>query len=251
MNSSSDSAPALDISGLSHAFGANKVLNDVGLSVDGGTFCVLLGLNGAGKTTLFSLITRLYHNNTGSIRVFGHDVRTQSSQAMRRLGVVFQQRTLDLDLSVEQNLKYHAALHGLPRRNIGERIVEVLETVELAERKGDKARSLSGGQIRRVEIARCLLHRPKLLLLDEATVGLDIGSRQTIIGHVRKLCREQGIGVLWATHLIDEVEPGDQVAVLHKGVILADGREDEVSANAGAATIREAFQTLTGIGGAP
>ena len=238
-------APALAVAGVSHSFGARKALDDVSFVIQPGEFTVLLGQNGAGKTTLFSLITRLYNNRSGSIRVFGYDVRDQPMAALARIGVVFQQRTLDLDLSVAQNLYYHAALHGMARSAARARMEEELTRLELIDRLGDKVRQLSGGQLRRVEIARALLHRPPLLLLDEPTVGLDIGSRQAILDHVRSLARDKRLGILWATHLIDEVTDGNQVIVLHHGRVLAKGEVGEVVRQAGGADIREAFTRLT------
>lgn len=239
------SPPALQIEGVSHAFGPRQALEAVDISIAPAEFCVLLGLNGAGKTTLFSLITRLYNNSSGSIRVLGHDLRREPGQALGRLGVVFQQRTLDLDLSVMQNLIYHGALHGLPPAEVKRRAQAELELVDLSDRAKDKVRRLSGGQMRRVEIARALLHRPRLLLLDEPTVGLDIDSRQAIQDRVQALCRDEGLAVLWATHLIDEVLPDSRVVVLHQGKVLASGPRDAVTAAAGASDIREAFTKLT------
>ena len=239
--------PALEVEGLTHDFGKRRVLDGVSFKILPGEFTVLLGQNGAGKTTLFSLATRLYDNQSGSIRVFGQEVRQHPSQALSRIGVVFQQRTLDLDLTVAQNLLYHAALHGMPKGLAKARIDEELTRQELSERASDKVRQLSGGQLRRVEIARALLHRPRLLLLDEPTVGLDIGSRQGILEHVRGLAREEGLGLLWATHLIDEVAPDNRVIVLHEGKVLATGGVDEVVRQAAAGDIREAFGKLTGL----
>ncbi len=236
---------ALEIDSVSHAFGARKALDNVSCAIAPSRHCVLLGLNGAGKTTLFSLITRLYDNTSGWIRVFGQDVRRQPQQALRQLGVVFQQRTLDLDLSVMQNLIYHGALHGISPARTKRRAEEELERLGLTERASDKVRKLSGGQMRRVEIARALLHRPRLLLLDEPTVGLDIDSRQSIVDHVQRLCRDEGLAVLWATHLIDEVLPQSQVIILHRGRVLADGSRDQVVAGVGANDIRETFLRLT------
>lgn len=237
--------PALDVAGLSHAFGAKKALDEVSFSIAPSRFCVLLGLNGAGKTTLFSLITRLYSNTSGAIRVYGHDVRRSPGEALRRLGVVFQQRTLDLDLSVMQNLLYHAALHGFTPREARERAEAQLERVKLADRAKDKVRRLSGGQMRRVEIARALLHDPKLLLLDEPTVGLDIDSRRDIVERTTALCQDDKLAVLWATHLIDEVTPAKQVVVLHHGKVAADGTHDDVLAATVAPDIGAAFASLT------
>jgi ABC-2 type transport system ATP-binding protein len=239
---------ALDVSGVSHSYGSKKALNEVSFSIAPASFTVLLGLNGAGKTTLFSLITRLYNTRSGSIRIFGFDVAQASGEALRRLGIVFQARTLDLDLSVRQNLTYHAALHGIGRKEARRRIAELLETVDLSDRLQDKARSLSGGQMRRVEIARALLHRPSLLLLDEATVGLDIQSRAAILRTIRRLVETEGIGVLWATHLIDEVEDGDDVVVLRQGNLVAKGSVRDVVQSTGKSSIRAAFSELSGIG---
>ena len=241
--------PALRVDGVSHSFGARRALDDVSLTVTPGTFCALLGLNGAGKTTLFSLITRLYDNVSGTIEVFGHDVRRRPTLALRQLGVVFQNRTVDPDLTIMQNMMYHAALHGLPRKLARERAEAELERIGMLDRVGEKVRQLSSGQARRVEIARALLHKPSLLLLDEPTVGLDIGARQDIVSHVRRLMREDNLGVLWATHLIDEIETDDQTVVLHAGKVLSTGPVSSVIKETGTADLRAAFNSLTGAGG--
>ncbi|HEX5462858.1 MAG TPA: ABC transporter ATP-binding protein [Steroidobacteraceae bacterium] len=239
-------APPLVVAGLSHAFGERQALRNVSFELNRGDRTMLLGLNGAGKTTLFSLITRLYNHRGGSIRIFGWEIKEKPSEALARLGVVFQLPTLDSDLSVTQNLSYHAALHGLPRREAAIRIEREIERVGLTDRMHEKARTLSGGQRRRVEIARALIHRPKMLLLDEPTVGLDIASRQFLLDHVRMLCREEGLAALWATHLIDEVDSEARVIVLHRGRVLAEGPVPDVVQRMNAASIREAFDKLTG-----
>jgi len=241
-----DRTPALIVNNVSHSFGDKKVLDNVSLTVEQGAFVVLLGLNGAGKSTLFSLITRLYDNVSGEIFIRGFDVRRRPSQALQRLGVVFQSRTLDVDLSLMQNLKYHAALHGFSNREAANRASQALDLVGLLDRSNDKVRSLSGGQTRRVEIARSMMHHPGLLLLDEATVGLDLGSREGVVKIVRDLVAKERLGVLWATHLMDEVARTDQVVILHKGVVLFNGTVPVLLSQTGAANVREAFRSLTG-----
>jgi ABC-2 type transport system ATP-binding protein len=237
---------ALTVEGLSHAYGPRQALKEVTFAIEPATFTVLLGLNGAGKSTLFNLVTRLYGTQRGAIRIFGRDVGRAPGEALRLIGVVFQPRTLDLDLSVKQNLTYHAALHGIGVREARAQSDRVLARVGLADRADDKVRALSGGQMRRLEIARALLHRPRLLLLDEPTVGLDIKSRADILDHVRGLVAEERVCVLWATHLIDEVAPSDDVIVLHQGRLLAHGAVAHVVAEAKAADIRTAFAALIG-----
>jgi ABC-2 type transport system ATP-binding protein len=239
------SPPALVIADLSHAYGTRQALNHVNISIGAGRFAVLLGLNGAGKSTLFSLITRLYAAQQGRIDIFGHDVARHPGEALRLLGVVFQARTLDLDLSVLQNLLYHAALHGIGRRDALARAHTVLERIALSDRMKDKVRDLSGGQMRRLEIARALLHAPRLLVLDEPTVGLDIDARADILRHVRNLVEEHSIGVLWATHLIDEIAEHDDIIVLHHGKVMASGQIGDILRAGGATTVAAAFINLT------
>lgn len=246
--SSDASAPALVVKNVSHSFGDNRALNDVSLEIPRGSFVVLLGLNGAGKSTLFALITRLYDNVTGEIRIFGHDIRRRAMAALQRLGVVFQSRTLDLDLSLKQNLLYHCALHGIHGREARQRTEKALQIVGLADRAREKVRNLSGGQARRVEIARSLLHQPSLLLLDEPTVGLDIGSRESVVNIVRSLVEKEGLSVLWATHLFDEVRPTDLVVVLHKGRVLFTGTVPELLAKTETKSVSDAFRKLTSTG---
>ncbi|MES2815280.1 MAG: ABC transporter ATP-binding protein [Pseudomonadota bacterium] len=236
-----EESPALEITGVSHAFGKVVALRDVDLVVPRGRFVALLGVNGAGKTTLFSLITRLYDNTSGVIRVAGHDLRRVPGKALARLGVVFQTRALDSDLTVMQNLAYHAALHGIGRATARTRIAEVLAQVDLADRAGMKVAALSGGQQRRAEIARALINRPDLLLLDEATTGLDVRSRREVLALVRGLTGN-GVSVLWATHILDEIAAEDDVYILHQGAVLAHGIARDMAGSEG---LTRAFLTLT------
>ncbi len=236
---------ALSVSGLSHRIGERVVLDGIELTVPAGRMVTLLGPNGAGKTTLLSLVTRLYAAQQGTIRVFGHDVRKESSAALSAMGVVFQQRAIDPDLTARQNLAYHAALHGLPRKVAQARIAAELERMGLVKDADRKIRTLSGGESRRIEIARALLHAPRLLLCDEATVGLDVRSRADILSDVRGLVRDRGLAVLWATHLIDEVGPDDLVVILHRGRVRRQGRAAEIAASLGADGLNEAFRRVT------
>ena len=238
----------LEVAGLSFSYGSKRALKGVSFTVSAGEFKLLLGPNGAGKTTLFSLITRLYEADEGRISVVGVDLRRRPTWALGRMGVVFQQPTLDLDLSVRQNLRYHAALHGLAPAEATNRMTDELDRLGVSGRIDEKVRQLSGGLRRRIEIARALLHEPELLLLDEPTVGLDVPSRRDLVAHVHELARARGIAVLWATHLIDESEDDDSVMVLHRGTLRADGPLANVLAASGARDIGEAFDRLTGAG---
>jgi ABC-2 type transport system ATP-binding protein len=239
-----DSAAALSVQSVSHAYGARKALDDVSFTVGPATFAVLLGLNGAGKSTLFAILTHLYAARSGVVRIFGHDMARDSRLALAELGVVFQTRTLDPYLTVEQNMLYQGALHGMKPRQTRTRSRDLLASVGLADAMRSRVRTLSGGQMRRVEIARALLHEPRLVLLDEPTAGLDVRARADILALVRELVARDRVSVLWTTHLVDEVRDDDQVIVLHKGRVRALGLARDVTAATGTATIADAFAWL-------
>ncbi len=236
---------ALEIENVSFAYGNKKALDEVTITVNQSECCILLGLNGAGKSTLFSLITRLYDTRQGNIRLCGYDIKKESGKALSQLGVVFQQTTLDMDLTVLQNLHYHTALHGIGRKLANRRIQQELERFDMYDRRKEKVRQLNGGHKRRVEIARALLHHPKLLLLDEPTVGLDVSSRQGIVDHVHDLAAEGRLAVLWATHLIDEIDQQDHLVVIHNGQVSARGSVNRILKQTGTENIRAAFKQLT------
>lgn len=235
-------APALLIDTVTHRYGAHQALREVSLSVAPGAFHALLGVNGAGKSTLFGLVTRLLGLQAGRIEVTGDPL---AARALSRIGTVFQSRALDPELTVRQNLIYHAALHGIGRREALPRIETLLETVALRDKAGARVRALSGGQARRAEIARAMIHRPALLLLDEATVGLDVQSRADVMAMTRDMIARHGASVLWATHLLDEIRPDDALTVLHRGCVLWQGIARDFAPDG---DISRAFLAATGAG---
>jgi len=232
---------AIRIANLNYTYGPKTALKDVSFEVAAGTFCALLGPNGAGKSTLFNLLTRLFSAPAGQIEIAGHDLKRTPRRALAQLGIVFQQSTLDLDLTVRQNLSYFAALHGLSGKTREVRIAGVLDKLNIADRAHEKARTLNGGHRRRTEIARALLHNPAVLLLDEPTVGLDAAARAAITDHVHGLA-EDGTCVLWATHLADEVWPDDRLIILDHAQVIADGLAKDISADQ---PLQSAFLSLT------
>ncbi len=236
---------ALEVSDVSFSYGAREVLHGLNFSCPKGRLTALLGPNAAGKTTLISLLTCLYPLQQGQIKVSGNDLTRAPRLALRELGVVFQQSTLDLDLSVEQNLRYHAALHGFSPADAKLRINDELQRQQLSERRHDKVRLLNGGHRRRVEIARALLHNPRLLLLDEASVGLDPASRQALQAHLRSLCKERDIAVLSTTHILDEIGPEDHVLILNKGLLVANGSIAAIQQQYQQQSLPQIFEQLT------
>lgn len=231
----------LTVEDISHDWGARRALDGVSFTLERGRFCALLGPNGAGKSTLFGMLTRLFTPHTGRIAIAGHDMARAPRAALARMGVVFQASTLDPDLTVRRNLLYFAALHGLSGQEAETRALVALERLGMAERAEEKAARLNGGHRRRMEIARALIHRPDVLLLDEPTVGLDAASRAAITQHVHDLA-SGGLTVLWATHLVDEVRPQDRLVILHHGRVLADGEAGDI----GGTDLTGRFLALTG-----
>jgi ABC-2 type transport system ATP-binding protein len=232
---------AIDLRGLTKRYGARTALDTLTLAIAPGCFCALLGPNGAGKSTLFQLLTGLFAADAGQALIAGHDIRTQPVAALASLGVVFQQPALDLDLSVERNLRFHAALHGLQRRVADERIAQGCAALGIEQDRARAVRELSGGTRRRVELVRALLHRPAVLLMDEASVGLDPASRRALLTALRADIAARSTTVLWATHLVEEALGADRVLVLHQGKLLADGTPADVTAALGGATLEAGF----------
>jgi len=241
----STNKPVLAVEGVAKSYGRVRALDAVDLTVEAGEFVALLGPNGAGKTTLFQLLSGLFVADAGAIRILGHDIRRDPVPALAALGIVFQQSTLDLDLSVVANLRFHARLHGLSGARANARIEAELARLGLTERRAEPVRHLSGGNRRRLELARALLHDPRILLMDEPTVGLDPATRRDLLAYVRALARERAVGVVWATHLVEEAQAADTVVVLHKGKVLSTGTPDGLIAATGAPSLTDAFLKLT------
>jgi len=239
-------APALLLDSVVKTYGAIRAVDGVTLSAFPGEFIALLGPNGAGKTTLFQLLSGLFVPDSGKIEIVGQDMLRDPVPALAKLGIVFQQPTLDLELTVTGNLLFHAGLHGIPRAVAKPRIENELARLGLAERAHDKTAELSGGNRRRVELARAVLHDPRVLLMDEPTVGLDPASRRDLLKLILSMRTERAVAVLWATHLCDEVSNADRVIVLHRGKVLADTTPANLVAEAHALTIEQAFLAMTG-----
>ncbi|MGH8502033.1 MAG: ABC transporter ATP-binding protein [Gammaproteobacteria bacterium] len=237
----------LNVVSATKSYGSRKALDNVTLQVGTGEFVALLGPNGAGKTTLFQLLTGLFVADSGDIHIRGHDIRRKPIAALAGMGVVFQQPTLDMDLTVRANLLFHCRLHGLKKERARLRISEELKRLDLEDRAGEPCRALSGGNRRKIELARALLHDPDVLLMDEATVGLDPASRTSLVKYVHELCAARGVGVLWATHLVDEAEQADRVLVLHQGLLLAAKAPAELMRDTRADSLSEAFLAMTGV----
>ena len=235
----------LIIEHLSKSYGKHHALDDASIHLPAGEFCALLGPNGAGKSTLFQLLAGLFQPDRGTINVDGISMQRHPSKALARIGVVFQQQALDLDLSARQNLIFHADLHGLQRRKALERIDNLSSRLGFHADLNRKARQLSGGQRRKVELARALLHQPALLLMDEATVGLDPQSRRDLILAVRDETQARKCCVLWATHWVEEAEQADRVLLLHQGRLIADGTPAKVTESLGQATLEKGFMART------
>ena len=235
----------LRVQGLTKRYGERVALDGLSLTLQPAAFVALLGPNGAGKSTLFQLLTGLFVPDAGSIEVAGLSMRDAATRALRHIGVVFQQMSLDLDLTVRANLRFHADLHGLPRAAADARIAQGCQQAGLGADLDRATRELSGGNRRKVELVRALLHAPALLLMDEPTVGLDPKSRRDLLAGVRADVAARGSAVLWATHLVEEAVGADRVLVLHKGKLLADGNPGAVAESLGGGTLEEAFLRAT------
>jgi ABC-2 type transport system ATP-binding protein len=238
-------AAALRVQGLTQRYGRTPALQSLSFSLQPGSFTALLGPNGAGKSTLFQVLTGLFSADEGDVDVAGHSLRQAPAAALAQLGVVFQQGALDLDLSVRRNLLFHCQLHGLSRADSAQRIGEASAALGITAELDRPPRELSGGTRRKVELARALLHRPALLLMDEASAGLDVASRHALLAALHADVKARGTAVLWATHAVEEAEGAHRVLVLHRGRLLADGTPGAVTEQLGGGTLEAAFIRAT------
>jgi len=229
--------PAVDIRGVTHRYGSHVALRDVSLQVAPGALYGLLGPNGSGKTTLFRILSTLMPPSEGTASVFGIDPTHDAEAVRQRLGVVFQDPALDENLTVRENLRFQASLYGLHGPDRRNRIDHLLDRFDVADRADDSVSDLSGGLRRRADLARGLLHRPDLLLLDEPTTGLDPAARRSFWTAIGRLRDEEGTTLLLATHLMDEAERCDHVGILSDGRLVADGAPDALKAELGRETL--------------
>ena len=239
-------AAAIAASGLGKDFGPVHALDHLDLEVREGEFFGFLGPNGAGKTTTVHLFATLLAPSRGGARVAGHDIVRESLRVRRSIGLVFQETTLDRDLTVGENLRFAARLWDLPRRLAEPRIDRLLRQFGLGERRHDPVRALSGGLRRAVDIARGILHEPRVLFLDEPTAGLDPRARRSLWELIRGLREASGVTVFLTTHYVEEAEPCDRVAVLDQGRLVALGTPADLKREAGVRSLEEVFLARTG-----
>ena len=218
----------IELDGLSHSYGTRRALDNLSFQVAPRQIFGLLGPNGSGKTTLFRILSTLMVPTGGSARIAGYDVASHAREVRARTGIVFQARSIDLKLTVEENLMHQGHLYGLNGKSLRRRIDEVLDRVLLRDRAKDFVETLSGGMQRRVELAKGLIHSPAVLLLDEPSTGLDPGARRDLWQYLRTLRDEDGVSVLVTTHLMEEAEHCDRLAILNAGKLVALGAPAEL-----------------------
>jgi ABC-2 type transport system ATP-binding protein len=233
MSEAGNGTPAIEVRGLVKRFGEHVAVDSIDLDVTAGETFGFLGPNGAGKSTTINILCTLLKATSGQARVAGFDVASQRDAVRRRIGLVFQDPTLDQDLTAEQNLRFHAQLYGIPNAVAAQRIAGVLELVGLADRARSSVLTYSGGMRRRLEIARGLLHAPEVLFLDEPTIGLDPQTRASVWDYLTELRRATGLTIFLTTHYLDEAEHCDRIAIIDHGRIVALDTPDALKAGVG------------------
>jgi ABC-2 type transport system ATP-binding protein len=238
---------ALDIKDLEKRYPTGvEALRGVSIAVEEGELFGLLGPNGAGKSTLIHCTTGLAQPTGGSIAVFGNDAIDNYAEARQAVGLAPQEANIDWFLTVEETLDYHAGYFGMPRKERRERTKELLETFSLTEKRDERTRTLSGGMKRRLILARAMMHRPRLLILDEPTAGVDVELRLELWHYVQKI-NQEGTTILLTTHYLEEAEQlCDRIAFIAEGQIVAEGTSDELSERFGVANLEDAYLALVG-----
>jgi ABC-2 type transport system ATP-binding protein len=229
--------PAIGVVGVSHAYGSRTALVDLSLEIRAGELFAVLGPNGGGKTTLFRLLSTLMPLQSGAASIFGHDLARDVQTIRHLIGVVFQAPSLDRKLTVAENIRLQAALYGLRGAEVSRRLDELLEHFALRDRAGELTEKLSGGLRRRVELAKGMIHQPRLLLLDEPSTGLDPAARSDLWQYLRHLQAEQGTTIVLTTHFLDEADGANRLAILSEGRLVALGAPDELKSAVGGDSI--------------
>jgi ABC-2 type transport system ATP-binding protein len=231
-------APAvIQVQDLRHSYGKRTALNGVSFDVRAGEIFALLGPNGSGKTTLFRVLSTLMLPDSGRALIAGFDAATQPDEVRRRIGVVFQAQSVDIKLTATENLLHQGHLYGLSGKVLKDRIAEMLQRVALSSRAKDRVETFSGGMQRRVELAKGLMHRPSVMLLDEPTTGLDPGARRDLWQYLRELRDQENVSIIVTTHLMEEAERCDRLAILNEGQVVALGTPAELRSEIGADVI--------------
>lgn len=229
----------VSVKGLRYCYGKVCAVDNISFDIKKGQIFSFLGPNGAGKTTTINLLITLLPIQEGKLTIAGYDVAKQKEKVRESIGVVFQDQRLDRDLTVWETLEFHGKLYSIPKRELNSRIEELLELVELHDKKDEFTKNLSGGMKRRLEIARGLLVKPKVLFLDEPTIGLDTQSRKRIWSYIRRVNREEGITVLLTTHYMEEADQNsDAICIIDRGKIIANGTPGELKNSLGQNQIR-------------
>jgi len=223
----------IQVQNLTHRYGDRVALSNVSFEVKKGEIFGLLGPNGGGKSTLFRILSTMMVPTDGHVLIAGHDVERDPAQVRRQVGVVFQTQSLDKALTVEENLRAQGHLHGLSGDILRDRMQRAMERLGLLDRRKDLVDTLSGGLRRRVEIAKALLHRPQVLLMDEASTGLDPAARRDLSRHVQNLRENEGVTILLTTHILEEADKCDRLVLLHQGKIVAQGSPAELCSRIG------------------
>src|ERR1700683_4322320 len=232
---------------LVKTYGEIKAVQDISFDVAQGEIFAFLGPNGAGKTTTIKMLTTLLKPTSGRVEIDGLDPTTHQNEVRKRFGIVFQDPSVDDELTAWENMDLHGALYGVPRRIRGERTEQLLKLFELWERRNDPLKQFSGGMKRRLEIARGLLHTPKIIFLDEPTLGLDPQTRNQLWTHVKKLNAEENVTVFLTPHYMEEAKRvAQRIAIIDHGKIVAQGTSAELKEQNGSATLQEGFLKLTG-----